>query len=80
MDGSPAIVIEVVLPSDTPRRLALWTSIYFGSGALEVWHAYPEERQVVVHVPGAEPVTVRDFVTTPLIPGFALDVQGILSI
>jgi hypothetical protein len=35
---------------------------------------------VVVHVAGAEPVTVRDFLTTPLLPGFALDVQEILSV
>ncbi len=80
MDGSPAIAIEVVLPSDTPGRLSLRTSIYFDTGALEVWHFYPDERHVVVHVAGAEPVTVRDFVTTPLIPGFALDVQEMLSV
>jgi Uma2 family endonuclease len=79
VEGSPAIAIEVVSPSDT-RGLATRTNFYFDCGALEMWHVYPEERHVVVHVAGAEPVTVRDFLTTPLLPGFALDVQEILSV
>jgi Uma2 family endonuclease len=78
-EGSPAIAIEVVSPSNTPQKLAKETAAYFEFGALEVWHFYPLERHVVVHVAGAEnPVTIRDFLTTPLIPGFALNVQDIL--
>jgi Uma2 family endonuclease len=80
MEGSPAIAIEVVFPSNTPRQLAEKTATYFDVGALEVWHFYPDERHVVVHVAGAEPVTICDFVTTPLLPGFTLNVQEILSL
>jgi Uma2 family endonuclease len=65
---------------NTPRELAIKTAIYFEFGALEVWHFYPDERHVVVHGAGAEPVTIHDFVTTPLLPGFALDLQEILSV
>jgi Uma2 family endonuclease len=79
-EGSPAIAIEVVSPSNTPRFLAEKTAAYFEFGALEVWHFYPDERHVVVHVAGAEPVTICDFVTTPLLPGFTLNVQEILSL
>ncbi len=80
MEGSPAIAIEVVSPSNTPRILAEKTAAYFKFGALEVWHFFPDERHAVVYLAGAEPVTVRDFVTTPLLPGFALNVQEILSL
>jgi Uma2 family endonuclease len=80
MEGSPAIAIEVVSPSNTPQTLAEKTAAYFDSGALEVWHFFPDERHVVVHMAGAEPVTVRDFVTTTLLPGFTLNVQEILSL
>jgi Uma2 family endonuclease len=78
MEGSPAIAIEVVSPANTPRALAIKTRLYFEFGALEVWHFYPEKGHVAVHVPGAEPVIIRDFVRTPLPPGFALNVQEIL--
>ncbi|HTX39190.1 MAG TPA: Uma2 family endonuclease [Bryobacteraceae bacterium] len=78
LQGSPAIAIEVVSPGNTPRALAAKTALYFEYGALEVWHFYPEEGHAVVQIAGAEPATVRDFVTTPLLPGFALHVQEIL--
>jgi Uma2 family endonuclease len=80
LERSPAIAVEVASPSNTPQKLAKKTAAYFEFGALEVWHFYPAERHVVAHVAGADPVTIRDFLTTPLIPGLALDVQEILSV
>ena len=80
LERSPAIAIEIVSPANTPRALAAKTALYFEFGSLGVWHFYPEEGHAVVHVAGAEPVTVRDFVTTPLLPGFALNVQEILKL
>jgi Uma2 family endonuclease len=80
MEGAPAIAIEIVSPSNTPRALARKTQLYFEFGALEVWHFYPDERHAVVHVAGAAPVTIRDFVRTPLLPGFALNVPDILNV
>lgn len=78
MEGSPAIAIEIVSPANTPRALAIKTKLYFEFGALEVWHFYSEEGHAVVHVAGAEPVTVRDYLTTPLLPGLRLDIPQIL--
>ena len=78
--GSPAIAIEVVSPSNTPRALAIKTAVYFEHGALEVWHFHPKKGHVVRHVAGvADPIIIRDFVRTPLLPGFALDVQQTLK-
>jgi Uma2 family endonuclease len=78
MEGSPAIAIEIISPPNTPRVLAIKTRLYFEFGAVEIWRFYPEEGHVVVHAAGADPVIIRDFIRTPLLPGFALDVQEIL--
>jgi Uma2 family endonuclease len=77
-EGSPAIAIEVVSPSNTPQKLAKKTAAYFHFGALEVWHFYPDEPHAVVYVAVADPVTIRDFLITPLLPGFRLNVQDVL--
>ena len=76
-EGSPAIAIEVVSPGNTPQKVAKKTAAYFEFGALEVWDFYPDESHAVVHLAGADPVTIRDFLTTPPLPGFKLDVQDI---
>ena len=49
------------------------SAIYFRYGALEVWRVYQtKDDRVVVHV-GATSRTELDTVTTPLLPGFALN-------
>ena len=78
MENSPAIAIEVVSPVNTPKKLEMKTKLYFEFGALEVWHFYPDKGHVVVHRVGAEPVTEREGLTTPLLPGFTLNVAEIL--
>ena len=80
MEGAPAIAIEVVSTDDTPRTLSIKTELYFEFGAREVWRVSREEGHVVLHAAGLSPVTIRDFVTTPLLPGFTLNVQEILSV
>jgi Uma2 family endonuclease len=81
MEGAPAIAIEVVSSDDTPRTLSIKTELYFEFGAREVWRVSRDQGHVVVHVAGAgSPVTIRDFVRTPLLPGFTLNVQEILGV
>ncbi len=81
MGDAPAIAIEVISSDDTPRTLAIKTELYFDFGARELWRVSRDQGHVVVHVAGAgSPVTIRDLVTTPLLPGFTLNVQEILSV
>jgi Uma2 family endonuclease len=80
MEGAPAIAIEVVSTDDTPRTLAIKTELYFEFGARELWRVSRLDGHVVVHAAGLGPVTFRDFVTTPLLPGFTLNVPEILSV
>lgn len=81
LGGAPAIAIEVVSPSNTAEALDSKTELYFQFGAREVWRVYPKTRHVVVHTAGsAQAVTVRDSVRTPLLSGFALNVQDVLDV
>ena len=75
---APAIAIEVISPSDREQDIDMKTQVYFRYGALEVWRFYAKNRHVVVHV-GTTSRIERETVTTPLLPGFTLDIAEILS-
>lgn len=75
---APAIAVEVVSRSNTAEAMEAKVGIYFRYGAREVWRVYPKTRHVVVHV-GATARVERDAVTTPLLPGFALQIVEILG-
>jgi Uma2 family endonuclease len=68
----------VVSPSNTAAEMEAKAAIYFRHGAREVWRVYPKTRHVVVHV-GENARVESDAVTTPLLPGFALDIAEILG-
>jgi Uma2 family endonuclease len=81
LGGAPAIAIEVVSPSNTAQALDIKTELYFQFGAREVWRVYPKTRHIVVHIAGSsQAVTVRDSISTPLLPGFELNVQEVLGV
>jgi len=80
LEGAPAIAIEIVSPSNSAESLDTKTELYFEFGAREVWRIYPETRHVVIHLAGsARIVREGQAVTTPLVPGFAMSVSGILG-
>jgi Uma2 family endonuclease len=79
LEDSPAIAIEVVSDSNTPKRIARKTKLYFQYGAREVWHCDRNPRKIEVHTPaGVRVVTQEQSVTTPLLPGFSLPVSAAL--
>ena len=74
MEGAPAIAIEVISPNNLAADVQAKTQLYFEFGALKVWYSYPKTRSVVVFSGGPDQVrTEREFVTTPLLPGFSLN-------
>jgi Uma2 family endonuclease len=78
--GAPAIAIEVISPSNTPKRIAVKTELYFTCGALEVWCFSPKKKQASIRVPGSErAIAVDGVITTPLLPGLALSVREIFG-
>ena len=74
----PELAIEVVSPSDDLRLLSVKISNYIAAG-ITVWVVYPEDKQVVVHIPGkgAKILTVNDTLTFDGLPGFALPINSI---
>ena len=76
LETIPDIAVEVVSKNDTRPYVQRKVDDYLAAGVKEVWVAWPAERAIVVHHPGAEAVTYseeRDL-TTPIIPGFLLRV------
>jgi Uma2 family endonuclease len=54
-DVSPALAVEVLSRSDTPREIERKITEYFAKGARLVWIADPAKRTVAVHAPDALP-------------------------
>jgi Uma2 family endonuclease len=74
----PELAIEVVSPSDDLRLLSVKISNYLAAG-ITVWVAYPEDKLVVVHIPGkgATILTVDDTLTFDGLPDFALPIKSV---
>jgi Uma2 family endonuclease len=80
-EGSPAIAIEVVSPSNTAEALETKIELYFENGAREVWIVYPKARHVIVHLPeSVRKIAEHESITTPLLPGFDLSVRAMLAV
>jgi Uma2 family endonuclease len=80
-EGSPAIAIEVVSPSNRAEALETKIELYFENGAREVWIVYPKAKHVMVHLAGsARKIAEHESVTTPLLPGFELSVRAMLAV
>src|SRR5262249_6164334 len=56
----PDLVVEVHSPNDRDDEVEEKTQLWLAAGSLLVWIVDPESRTVVVHRPGAEPVTLRE--------------------
>ena len=80
IEGSPAIAVEVISPSNTVEEMDLKTKLYFDNGALEVWLIHRKARFITVHVPGqTREIGENDTLTTTLLPGFQFPVREILG-
>ena len=78
--GAPAIAIEVISPSNTPKRVRIKTELYFECGALEVWCFFPKTRRVTVQVPGSmREIAADGFITTPLLPDMSLSASELFG-
>lgn len=80
--GVPALVIEVISPSESAEYVDQKISDYLAGGAQLVWLVYPRTRTVKVYSPD-EPLRVvrsNDVLTgEPVLPGFALPLAGMFD-
>jgi Uma2 family endonuclease len=79
-EGAPALAIEIVSPHDRAAALDRKTEIYFAHGAPEVWRLYQQTRHMVIHAGSPSQIRVEsETVSTPLLPGFVLNLRDILG-
>ena len=83
--GAPTLAVEVVSSSDRARDVADKVRDWLAAGASRVWEVRPKSRTVLVHRPGAGPVTrgLGDTLTSGdagfTVDGFALPVSEIFA-
>jgi Uma2 family endonuclease len=54
------LIVEVHSPDDRDHEVEEKIQLWIAAGSLLVWDVDPDHRTVVVHRPGAEPVTLRE--------------------
>ena len=85
VQGAPSLVIEVTSPSTSARDRAVKRSIYAKHGVCEYWLADPGTTTVSVMVSEGEEFReagtygLGDVLTSPAMPGLALDVRDIFA-
>ena len=81
-DVPPALVVEVLSPSNTAAEMALKRTIYFAAGVVRVWEIDPEARTAAVYG-GPDDRTALgpgDALTgEPVLPGFRLELDGLFD-
>ena len=83
--GAPALVVEVTSPSTGARDRAVKRNIYAEHGVREYWLADPDTKTVSVMVSEVEEFResdvygLEDVLTSPALPGLALDVRDIFA-
>jgi len=78
-EGAPALAVEMVSESNTPRKIARKVEAFLSHGAVEVWVIYPDSRELLVHRLGAEVATRSGRFTSDLLPGLEIDLDAILG-
>jgi Uma2 family endonuclease len=78
--GAPDLAVEVISPSERSYDTQAKLQRYLQSGTQEVWHVYPLTKSVTVYRGGTGVLWPMDKpLTTPLLPGFSLDLQRLFA-
>ena len=48
-DFAPDLAVEIISPSEQPDEMVRKVAEYFGVGAEQVWHLFPDARRVMVY-------------------------------
>jgi len=83
--GAPDIVVEILSPGNNAKELKNKFDIYEEAGVQEYWIVSPQNKTFLVntlvdgHYVTARPMASGDFVTTPVLPGFLLDLKELFD-
>src|SRR5207247_132581 len=78
----PDIAVEILSPSEYPKRIHRKLGQYFKAGVKEVWLVDPEARAVEIFAGPTLPETAlegEDALTSPLLPGFSLTLTDLFA-
>ncbi|SPF34851.1 conserved hypothetical protein [Candidatus Sulfopaludibacter sp. SbA4] len=78
-EGAPALAVEVISESNTPRKIARKVEAFLAHGSVEVWVIYPDRRQLLLYRKGAAVTTHSGRFTSDLLPGVEIDLDAILG-
>lgn len=80
LENSPLTAVEVISPANTAETVERKLAKYFENGAGEVWVAYPKTRRIWRYQGlQAQAVIERAIFTSPLLPGFEMDLAAIFQ-
>ena len=84
--GAPDIVIEILSPGNNKKELLNKYEVYEEAGVKEYWLVIPQEKAFWRYTLNEEarfeasrPLTLGDFVTTPVLPGFELNLEELFA-
>lgn len=83
--GAPDIVVEILSPGNNRKELKNKYEVYEESGVLEYWIVSPQDKtflKYTLHNGSYQPsrlMTSGDVVTTPVLPGFVLDLEEVFA-
>ena len=83
--GAPDIVVEVLSPGNNAKELKNKFEIYEEAGVKEYWLVSPQDQTFIQNtlVDGkyhpSRLMTTGDIVTSPILPGFSLDLTGLFD-
>lgn len=83
--GAPDLVIEILSPGNNAKELKIKYELYEEFGVKEYWVIYPAEQSIIRYVLNEKlkfisegrALTVGDNISTPILPGFELDLDMI---
>jgi len=85
--GAPDIIIEILSPGNSKKELENKYEVYEEAGVKEYWLFLPEQPAVLQyilnpegHYTGARPLTNDKVLTTPILPGFELDLDEVFGV
>ena len=83
--GSPDIVVEILSPGNNKKELQNKYEVYEESGILEYWIIHPLLNTFLKYTltngqfQASKLLTIGDYVTTPILPGFVLSLDDLFE-
>jgi Uma2 family endonuclease len=83
--GAPDIVVEILSPGNNKKELKNKYEVYEEAGVLEYWIIHPQEKTFLKYTltdqqfQPSKLLTLGDEVTTPILPGFVLNLDELFA-